>query len=325
MRLISPALHYLKYLCCHPDNYTNDAIKERCLDERIDFISDAYLDRVRKQLRVPTPFFPTDRSHKKSLQFLVDEQLYNIFTADTCMRMALQVLKKPRAKEFIETNILLRVPLSPIAAYVAQHFNVPCTYVSLQRYQHYFWNVDLLDTTEMRVLLAMRIEQTEDGVPEFKGKKKLLQSAYYKDPRKIAADLPSSPMAVMLTQIYLGIRPGKVDLALRMMETRDLALIRAGEAAMQNSLNDSVKFLNFANGSRILEELLQLTSQPEEHIQDQLRAIALRTDTRDVPSIHQLSAGQHTVEMAPLKDLHEPAEAFESEHSDGSSDGGTGS
>ena len=40
-----------------------------------------------------------------------------------------------------------------------------------------------------------------------------------------------------------------------------------------------MRFLNYANGSRILEEMLQLTSKPEDHMQDQLRAIALRTDT----------------------------------------------
>ncbi len=323
MRLISPALYYLKFLICHPDGHTNDAIKERCSDERVDFISDAYLDKLRGQLKTPTPFYPSDRRHKKSFKFLIEEGIHTIFTADVSMRMALQVLERPRAKEFIETNLLLRVPFSPIAAFVEQRYKVPCTYTALQLYQHYFWNIDLLDSTEMRVLIAMRVEQTADNVPEFKDKKKLLQSAYYKDPRKIAADLPSSPMAVMLAQTYLGIRPGKADLTLRMMETRDLALIRAGEAAMQNSVNDSVKFLNFTNGSRILEEMLQLVAKPEDHMQEQLRALALRTDTRTIPSIHQLSAGAHTVDISPLEDRHEPGKAFESERSDRGSDGRT--
>jgi hypothetical protein len=69
--------------------------------------------------------------------------------------------------------------------------------------------------------------------------------------------------------------------------------------------------------------MLQLTSKPEDHMQDQLRAIALRTDTHDVPFIHQLSSGRHTVEMAPLKDTNESDEAFVANGSHGSGDGGT--
>jgi hypothetical protein len=305
MRLVSPALYYLKYLTCHPDGYGNDVIKERLHDERLDYIDDKYIDKVRASMKVPTPFHPTDDRHKKSFAFINNEGVLRLFRPDESMKTAKKLLELPRAKEFIESMILVHVPLSAIAAYVTEHHRISCTAHALQIYQHYYWNIDLLDTSEMRVLLALRFDQATEREKVLDGKVKLLRSAYYKDPRKVAADLPYSPTSALLAQMRLGVRPGKVDLTMRMMEARDMSIIRAIEAVQQDGPQDNMKFLNYVNGGRILEELLQLVSRPEEHMQDQLRAIALRTETKAVPSIHQLSAGQHTVEMAPIEKDHE--------------------
>jgi hypothetical protein len=174
----------------------------------------------------------------------------------------------------------------------------------------------------MRVLVALRIEQAAERIPELKDKKKLLTSAYYKDPRKVASDLPYSPTTAMLAQLRLGIRPGKTDVAVRMMEARDLAVVRAVEAIQQDGPADSMKCLNYINSSRMLEEMLQLIAKPEDQMQDQLRAIALRTETRALPSIHQLSAGKHTVDLAPLEDNNDTSKALVAGEGGVGSDGG---
>lgn len=308
MRVVSPALYYLKYLTVHPDALSNEAIIERLQDERLDYISEKYIDKVRASMKPPSPFYPTDQRHMASFGFLIDERIHRLFVPDKAMMMARRILQKPLAKEFVESMLLARVPLSPIASYVSQNRGVSITAEALQLYQHYFWNVELLDSSEMRVLLALRVDQAEETVPELKNKKKALTSAYYKDPRKVAADLPYSPTTAMLAQMRLGIRPGKVDLVLRMMEARDLSIIRATEAIQQDGRDDSMKFLNYVNGGRILEELLQLVSKPEDSMQEALRAIALRTETRDLPTIHQLSDGRHTVDLAPLKESNDADE-----------------
>jgi hypothetical protein len=305
MRLVSPALYYLKYMACHPDGYSNDAIKERFDDERLDYVSDKYIDKVRASMKPPVPFHPQDDRHAGSFSFINDEGLVRIFRPDEAMKTAKKLLSIPRAKEFIEAMLLVHVPLPAIAAYVEEHWRIRCNADALHLYQHYYWNIDLLDATEMRLMLALRFEQSMEKNPELKDKKKLLTSAYYKDPRKVAADLPYSPTTALLAQMRLGIRPGRTDLALRMGEARDMAIIRAIEAVQQDGPADNMKFLNYVNGSRILEELLQLVSRPETHMQEQLRVIALRTETKDVVPIHQLSGGHHTVEIAPTEDAHE--------------------
>lgn len=305
MRLISPAQYYIKYLACHPDGYSNDAIKERLDNERLDYVSDKYLDQVRASMKPPTPFHPQDDRHALSFSFINDEGLVRIFRPNDAMKAAKKVLTFPRAKEFVEAMLLVHVPMEAVAAYIETHWQLRCDVETLRLYSHYFWNIDLLDTTEMRLLLALRFEQASERNPELKDKKKLLTSAYYKDPRKVAADLPYSPTTALLAQMRLGIRPGRADLTMRMTEARDMSIIRAIEAAQQDGPSDSMKFLNYVNGGRMLEELLQLISKPESHMQEQLRVIALRTESREVVPIHQLSGGHHTVEVAPIEDANE--------------------
>jgi hypothetical protein len=322
MRLVSPALYYIKYLVCHPDSYANDAIKERLSDERLDWLSDAYIDKVRAATKAPTPFHPGDDRHARSFSFINDEQLVHIFRPDEAMKQAKKILTVPRAKEFVEAMLLVHVPLPAIAAYVEEHWRLRCDVGTLRRYQHYFWNIDLLDTSEMRVMLALRFEQAVDRHPELADKKKLLTSAYYKDPRKIAADLPWSPTSALLAQMRLGIRPGRADLTMRLMEARDMSIIRAIEAVQQDGPADNMKFLNYVNGGRILEELLQLVAKPESHMQEQLRVIALRTDTRDVVPIHQLSGGHHTADVSPTEVANEGSNAGEAIVGEGEFSGG---
>lgn len=302
MRLRSPAEYYIKYLCAHPDQFSTADIKGKLLDVGLDFVSEPYIQGLRARMRMPDPFYPGDMSHNASFGFIVRERINRMFQPDVATKTALELLHTPRAKEFIETMALVHAPASAIASFVTKHRNVYCTVQALEVYAHYFWNINLLDSSQMRILLELRVNTLADNVPEFKDKTGVLRHAYYKDPRKVAADLPYSPTTATLAQMRLGIRPGKSEIALRMQETRDIAWLRACEAAHTDGPGDSQKFLNYANGGRILEELLQMVVKPEDQLRDQLSAITLRTELKTVPSIHALSEGHHTTELAPIKD-----------------------
>lgn len=302
MRLRSPAEFYLKYLIVHPDGLSTPAIKERLIDEGLDFISEEYLDRLRLNLVPPSPFYPDDRNHAASMAFILRERINRLFQRDITMKMALELLHMPRAREFAESMLLIQVPLSAIAAFISRHRGVYCTPDALELYSHYFWNINLLDSTQMRVLAMLRIDLAAQNIPEFKDHKDVLKTAYYKSALRAAVDLPHSPTTAMIVQQRLGVKPSRSDLALRMMEARDTAIMRAVEATQQDGLHDSQKFLNYATGSRILEELLQMVVKPEEEMREQLQSIALRTDPNQLTPIHQLSGGQHTVDVSPQKD-----------------------
>lgn len=302
MRLRSPAEFHLKALVVHPDQFDTATIKERLIDEGLDFISLQYIDGLRNKLKPPKPFYPTDTTHSPSLRFILNERINRAFIPDAAMRSAREILETPRAKEFVESMLLVNAPLSAIAGFISKHKNIHCTVEVLEVYQHYFWNTDLLDSTQMRILLQLRIDTAAESIPEFKDKKKALTSAYYKDPRTVAANLPYSPTSAMLAQMRLGIRPSKAEIALRMMETRDIAWMRAIEAAQTDGPGDDQKFMNYVNGGRILEELLQMVARPEDQLRKQLSAIGLKTELAPVKSIHALTEGRHTVEVAPIKD-----------------------
>lgn len=309
-RLRSPAEYYIKYLLVHPDQYDTPTIKERLLDEGLDFLHESYVEKLRLSLKPPKPFYPMEAGHLASSRFILKHRMNSLFQRTVPMKMALQVLETPRAKEFVESMLLVQVPMTAIAVFVSKHHRLHCTVEALELYRHYFWNIDLLDSSQMRVLLQLRTELAEESTPYLKGRKKLLQNAYYKDARKVAADLPYSPTTATLAQMRLGIKPGKFDLALRMMEARDSAIMRVVESIQQDGPMDSQKTLNYANTSRVLEELLQMVVRPEDGMREQLRSIALRTETRMLPYVHELSGGNHTVDISPLKDPNhdEPAE-----------------
>lgn len=302
MRLRSPAEFYIKALVCHPDKYSTLTIRERLLDEGLDVISDAYIDGLRAKMQPPKTFFPTDKNHFPSYRFIINQQIDRFYLPDAAMKAAREILGRPRAKEFVESMLLVNVPLPAIAAFVTKHRQVLCTVAALEVYSHYFWNTDLLDSTQMRLLLQLRLDFAAAHVPELKEKQKALTSAYYKDPRTVAANLPYSPTSAMLAQMRMGIRPSRGEIALRMMEARDVAWMRAIEAAHTGGPGDDMKFMNYVNGGRILEELLQMVAKPEDQLRKQLSAIGLRTELAPVPTIHSLSQGQHTVEIAPTED-----------------------
>lgn len=302
MRLRSPAEFYIKYLVCHPDRYTSDAVKERLLDEGLDFISTKYIDGLRDKCKPPKPFQPTNQNHFPSYRFIIREKINRLFLPDAAMKTAKEILATPRAKEFVESMLLVNVPLTAIAGFVTRQRKIFCNVEALELYKHYFWNTDLLDSSQMRMLLQLRVDVLAEHVPEFKDKKSVLKSAYYKDPRTVAANLPYSPTSALLSQMRMGIKSSRAEIALRMMEARDVALVRAIEAVHTDGPGDDQKFMNYVNGGRILEELLQMVAKPEDQLRKQLSAIGLRTETKALPSIHSLSGGQHTVEIAPTKD-----------------------
>jgi hypothetical protein len=325
MYLRSPAEYYIKYLLVHPDKYDTAAIKKRLLREGLDFISAEYIADLRADLRPPTPFYPEEEGHLPSLKFVIQERIQRMFQRTLEMKMALELLRTPRAKEFAEAMLLVQVPLSAIASFITRNRGVYTTPAALELYQHYFWNVNLLDSTQWRVLLQMRVENAVDDVPAFADKKKVLMSAYYKDPRKVAADMPFSPTTATLAQMRLGMKLGKLELSQKMMELRDIAVMRAVEAAHQDGPGDSQKFLNYITGSRILEELLQMVVKPEDEMRAQLQSIALRTNPVSMPSVHQLTGGNHTVDVAPLKDLnHDDPPEYDAQPQAGQRDGGAG-
>jgi len=304
MALRSPAEFYLKYLIVHPDEYTDEQIKSICADAGLDSLGTTYLQDLRDRCVAPKPFYPNNALHIRSHRFLIKEGIRSLYHPDDNTRIALRVLRNPRAKEFVEAMILSHAPLLEIASAVVRYRGMHCTGPALEQYKKYFWNVDLLDSTQMRTLMHYRVEVSgatgENASKEDRALNAAAKKASYMDPRRLAADLPYSPVTALMSQMRMGAMPGKLELAQSVELVQAMAVLRAAEATLYGSLKDSITAKNFSDVARNMTEMLESIVKPDENLREQLHAIALRTDTAPIPSIHQLSSGAHTAELQPM-------------------------
>jgi hypothetical protein len=293
----SPAEYYLKYLVVHSDNYTNDRIKDIIYQLQLDYVGDWYVDQLRATCVPPTPFYPTDKLHAPSQRFLIKEKIQGLFLQDEASSSALKMMEKPRVKEFIEAMVLSGVPNPVIVYSLRTHRNFLCTIAALERYVHYFWNVELVDGVEIRALLKMRVDDVgKNPNPAIASQMTALSKAYYNDPRKVAADLPSSPLTAIFTQIRLGIMPSQVDLAKVLAMGQVVGSLRSVEAMLTGGPEDSNKALGYMTAAKAAAEMLESVVRPEDELQKKISKLVLKTDATPIPLLSEMSGGNHTVD-----------------------------
>lgn len=153
----SPCELYIKFLAVHPDNYNDDAIRDCVRGQQLDYLGHEYLHRLRKKLRVPVPFYPNNRLHEPSRKFLLRHRIFGFFHPDDDALASHQLLQKPRAKELIETMTIAGEPPALIS-HRLRHVGITTTVRAVKRYCSFYWDLSLVDSTELRALLRMRIE-----------------------------------------------------------------------------------------------------------------------------------------------------------------------
>ena len=323
-RLLSPAQAYIKYLVVHPDGYTTADIRERLLDEGLDFVSDQYIERVRKKMPpLPRPFYPQDPWHVPSFAYTSEQQINRMFVPDAMMRVAKDLLLRPRVKEQVEAMVINGQPYSRIASAVTMEYKVYCTADAVGIFVHYFWNVLLLNLGQLRLLLDLRQSILEESIPEFRGKSAALKRMYYKDASRIAADMPRSPCGATSTQLALGISPPMQSVLERLEELAQRGLHRAEQAVQMLGPDAAEEYATWLSGAYTCVQIAQLIAKPNDNLKG-LSAIALRTDPTPAPTIRELSQGRHTVDILPTKENPHDDGADEVEPDPGEPDGGGG-
>lgn len=297
----SPCEAYTKFLILQPQKYSDAQIKELLQDEQLDYISGLYMKKLREQCRPPLPFFPTDKSHRQSRSFLISEGVEDLFDNTAPVKAARAILKTPRAKELVEAMTLTRVPVRAIAIALSRQRNAFLDESAVLAYQRYFWNIELLDSTEMRALLFQRARAPElHQDAEVQSHAKSFKSASYTDPRRVAAQMAHSPIGARLAQMRMGFMPSTDELAKLVEQVRLTALARALEMATYGGPDDSKRTLDYALTAEKMGNILEQIVRPDEELRNQLSAIALRTNAPNkAPSINQLSGGNHTIDLLP--------------------------
>lgn len=297
----TPCEYFLKYLIIHPDGLSDGKIQERLQELGLDNLGDYYITKQREKLRPPSPFYPFDQYHNRSQRFLIKEGVQALFLHDSDALTALKILEFPRHKEFVEAMIMAYAPFEAIADSLTRHKKFRCKAKAIELFKHYFWNIDLLDSVQMRALIDIRATSAAHHADErVKGQAEPLRKAHYNDPRRVISQLPYAPMSAVMAQMKMGLMPARVNLTKVVEKTREAAAMAAYEALSSGGIRDSQRARDFAEVVRAMTEVLDTIVRPEENLREDLAQIALRTEDSTVPYIHQLSAGEHTVDMHPV-------------------------
>lgn len=293
----SPAELYIKYLLCHPDGYPLQVVKDIVVGQDLDYPSDVYTQGIRRKLRVPVPFYPTNTTHVRSQRFLRAERLVGFYHPDKPAKEAHRLLQTSRAKETIETMTISGDGYQLIA-HRLRRLGVPATAEGVQRYCKYYWDLSLVDSVETNALLRLRVERVTD--PSSLGAQQtldqslqhmVLTKARYQDPRRFAAEMPNSPMAGLMHQLRLGLMPMQIELGRLLAATRMAAICRANEVIYASSPTDAARGRDFMLMAKLATDLIADIGTPDIELQRDLQQLLLETEEGQVPHIRALTEG----------------------------------
>ncbi len=327
----SPCELYLKYLIVKSRPYKYEEVAAIAQAERLDYLGKAFLMGLRVQLHPPRDFSPADRYHIPSQRFIDETHLRPLFFPDKAMQQARKILLAPRAKEFAETMILGGAPFADIARVLTNTLHVSCSAEGVLSFQRHFWNTDLLDTTEMRILLRMRGVaalpvkrglRDPDTTARNEAYRAALKTAMYRDARFVAVDLPRSAASSAIAQMYVGgMTVADVEMGSVLPYLQRLAVFRIMEEAASNQQGAAKRAKDWSGTLRDLDEVARATVTPGAELQKQVQILRLKTNPASAPvSMKELTGGHHTTDFQPLP---EPEEDDEIDGTAGSADAGT--
>jgi hypothetical protein len=296
----SPAENYYKYLVAHPNTYTNQYIEDIARELNLDYLGDWYIQWLRDRINPPKPFYPEDETHRASFQFLQREGLERAFRPDRYYKEALNILAKPRWREIVESMILSGASDEIVAHAVRVRARGAMTAQGVHIFRYFFWNIDLLESMEMRALLELRnsghLSRTDDNTQK---QFLALRAFRHTDPRTVAARLPSTPLAGLVAQMNLGVMPRKVDMGEVVTRTMEAALLRTFEAVHTGGPLNVQMGQGYAVIADIMGRLKQSVVNPEDALREDLKKIGVATTANKVPTVHQLTGGNHTTNVMP--------------------------
>lgn len=294
----SPSEYYIKYLVV--SGLDNAQIAKTCDGHGLVWLGDWYLNDLRAAHKPPNPFLPADPTHAPTRVFLTKEMIRLAFYPDDAMKKALRILEKPRLRELVEVMVMSGAPTDATVYALELRHGFKCSEFAIALYRHYFWDIDLLDSNEMRALLRIKCDQVLSSPdPKVRQQYDALKKSFHSDPRVVAARMPVSPLTGMLAQISVGVMPKKLNIIDILEKVRMISGLRALEAALMGGPAGAQQGPAYMSMAEMASGILETAVKPEEQLRDELLNIALQSSTKTVPVISQLTGGSHTVDIAP--------------------------
>jgi hypothetical protein len=294
----SPSEYYIKYLVV--SGLDNLNVRKVCERHGLVSLGDWYINDIRARCRIPNPFRPEDPTHTPTREFLTREMIKLAFHPDDTMKKVLKILEKPRLREVVEVMVMSGAPTAATVYALEKRHRFICSEYAIGLYRHYFWDVDLLDSNEMRVLLKLKYEEVLSSTdPQIRLQYDSLKKTFHSDPRVVSSRLPMSPITGMLAQLSVGVMPKGLNVVEILEKVRLISLMRALESSLIGGPAGAEQGTSYMSMADIASRMLETVVKPEEQLRDELLNIALQSSSATVPVIHQLSSGSHTVDIAP--------------------------
>ena len=291
----SPCDFYLKYLCSHPDGYSDEQIRNLVKLQQLDFLGMRHLQEVRSQCVVPVPFYPEDLTHHASQRFLRKERIYSLHHMDDDVVTAVKLLDHPRGKELAEALLISEAAPTWVSSALMK-LDFDATPRSIELYKHYYFNTDLLSKTELRAVIGMRASKesflAED--PDEKLYRLSYHSAHRQDACKLSAEMSMAPMAQAMNLMRMGYMPSSVEISRIVSMGRTAAAIRSADCSLAGKAKGA---LDFGMTAKILSEMMESVGDSGDDLQAALMKMTLKTESSTVPLLEELSGGDHTMDL----------------------------
>lgn len=292
----SPCDYYLKYLCTHPDDYSDLQVRNLVKLQHLDFLGMEHLGRIRQSCIPPTPFYPEEIDHRPSQRFLTKERIFQLYHPDEDALCAIRLLDHPRGKELTESSLFSGIE-PPWVCATLKRVQFQASSRAIELYRHYYFNTGLVDGTELRAIMGMRSYVAVDGQDADAVR---YQANYERASKSEIAALASSstlsPFSRIINMMKVGIMPSGLHIAKIASAGRMVATVRS----LENSITGHAeRARDFALTGKILNELMESVGDVSGDLQKSLMSMVLDTDASEVQSIESLTAGNHTMDLLP--------------------------
>ncbi len=290
----SPAEYYIKYMILHPSMKTDEDIVRDLRERQLDYPGGKYLERLRSKLVKPANFDPLNETDSKSYKFLHKHKVNKLFFPDTYTREAVAILETPKAKEIVEAMLIAEEPTFVISKRL-ERFNLRVSMGGVEHYEHFFFNTKLVDPTELRALIDLRVDDMLlDADMETAARHKALKHANYSDARYQSVNSSTPYVAALRLQMRHGLMPTKVDYGRLAECVRMAALLAAYETLGKMSPRAAADARDFATVAATMDALLVAKGGGTSELQNSMQSIALAVDRGRVPTIASLTSGNFT-------------------------------
>ena len=144
-----PALYFVKFLMIKDPTQSDAQLMKTLGDWGFLSPEAEFFGFLRSSLPPrPAVFDPSNRLHRPSMQYLRDQQVYEMFFPTSGIEDAWALLADPTKRLVVEKIILARLDLKMAAQKVNRQYDWLLTEEGLKMFRHFFWNVKLLTFDE---------------------------------------------------------------------------------------------------------------------------------------------------------------------------------